>query len=88
VGAFVAGKSAIGAFDMTGNVAEWVKDISGDYPLEPTTDPIGALAGPLRIVRGGSYLSPSADGQTFARVALGGSTTSAIGFRCARTAEP
>jgi formylglycine-generating enzyme required for sulfatase activity len=85
VGQFETGKSQIGAYDMTGNVAEWVKDVSGDYPSSDVTDPVGPAAGPLRIVRGGSFLSPYTDGQTFERIALGGSTTSASGFRCARS---
>jgi hypothetical protein len=85
VGQFESGKSQIGAYDMTGNVAEWVNDVSGDYPSSDVTDPVGPAAGPLRIVRGGSFLSPYADGQTFVRIAIGGSTTSPSGLRCSRS---
>jgi formylglycine-generating enzyme required for sulfatase activity len=85
VGSLAAGKSAIGAFDMAGNVAEWVKDISGAYQDEPVTDPQGPETGTLRIVRGGSYRSPITDGQTFVRATRAGATTGTIGFRCARS---
>jgi formylglycine-generating enzyme required for sulfatase activity len=71
---------------MAGNVAEWVKDFFGSYPSTPVTDPQGPSVGSLRIIRGGSYLSIIADGQTFVRVTSAASTVGAMGFRCARSA--
>ena len=47
--------NALGIYDMTGNVREWCHDYGGDYSTEPQTDPVGAPAGLLRIVRGGAY---------------------------------
>jgi formylglycine-generating enzyme required for sulfatase activity len=43
-----------GLYDMHGNVYEWCADWYGEK-LEGGTDPVGALAGSLRVFRGGSW---------------------------------
>ena len=48
--------NAFGLYNMLGNVSEWCFDYYGDYDLENTVDPAGAVSGHLRINRGGSYI--------------------------------
>jgi len=44
-----------GLHDMHGNVWEWVEDLHCPYPERPVTDPVGACASELRVIRGGSW---------------------------------
>lgn len=44
-----------GLHDMHGNVWEWCSDWYGNYPKDPSGDPIGVSNGNLRIRRGGSW---------------------------------
>ena len=44
-----------GLYDMQGNVYEWCLDWHGDRTSDPIKDPVGALTGTTRALRGGRY---------------------------------
>ena len=72
-------------YDTLGNVWEWVADWYDEkyYQSSPTKDPRGAVSGPTRGVRGGSWGSAS----RFARVSFRGEVSPGsganVGVRCA-----
>jgi formylglycine-generating enzyme required for sulfatase activity len=85
VRSFVAGKSVFNAFDMAGNVGEWVSDWYGSYDLPPTPNPTGPPNGTQKIVRGGDYQATSSALRASHRVAMDPITrVDDIGFRCAK----
>lgn len=53
----------LGLYDMSGNLREWVWDISGPYPTGDQTDPTGPITGTYRGKRGG-YWADVANGCT------------------------
>jgi formylglycine-generating enzyme required for sulfatase activity len=101
-GQLVWGESPYGAFDMAGNVAEWVADyywdgevggvIEGGYSDLGDVDPLRIsprVAGDYRVVRGGSWVEPALLSRVYARTRSEAETRSfSRGFRCARDVTP
>lgn len=91
VGSFPLDLSGYGAFDMAGNVREWVTDwYQWDYyPIAPPQNPVGPATGVTRVLRGGSwndialYLR-----STVRKNFLPDSFDSNLGFRCASSTFP
>lgn len=90
VGSFEKGKSFYGAYDMAGNVWEWVADWYSEnyYSVSPYKNPQGPDKGSKRVIRGGSW----ANGPQDARVTNRPSSEpiyrlDVLGFRCAISAD-
>jgi formylglycine-generating enzyme required for sulfatase activity len=88
VESFPAGATWCGAFDIAGNVWEWVLDWYGaDYFVRsPRLNPIGPGDGDFRVMRGGGWTS----GEWYVRAShrnydAPGDPNSAVGFRCMTT---
>ncbi len=74
--------NSIGLFDMSGNVAEWVQDLKGDYTAVEMKNPAGSKSGNNRVVRGGSWLDEASELRTSYRSELGTRVrTNVIGMR-------
>lgn len=89
VGSYEEGKSPYGAYDMAGNVWEWVADWYDEdyYRHGPNRNPPGPTGGEEKVIRGGSW-----DFQARALLAVSRMSyaptmrTGFIGFRCAQDA--
>jgi formylglycine-generating enzyme required for sulfatase activity len=78
------GQGRWGQEDLAGNVAEWVLDAFGPYPM-PCSDCVNH-DGPDRTIRNGAFISPEAQLRTAYRSNLSPTTRSyAVGVRCARS---
>lgn len=76
-------QSPVGAYDMSGNVWEWVNDwFSADYPKIPATGP---ATGKDKVAKGGCYDSLADGVRVTERIALAPDWTDAYtGFRMAK----
>lgn len=78
-----------GIHDMLGNVCEWCLDWHGYYEAEDTSDPTGALAGTLRVSRGGGWNNDSQSCRPACRTGYApGYRSGNLGFRVALVAAP
>lgn len=85
VGNYATGRSPYGAYDMAGNVWEWVADWydSDYYSRSPSENPIGPASGDYKVARGGSWLDTDANAHAADRYSLILNTGySNVGFRC------
>jgi formylglycine-generating enzyme required for sulfatase activity len=86
VGSYSLGASPYGAFDLTGNVWEWVADWydANYYADSPAINPRGASSGDFRVLRGGSWGNVWSSLRVPNRYFTNPANTSYyVGFRCA-----
>lgn len=78
-------RSWVGAFDMSGGVAEWVADWYAPYAPQSETDSGGPAVGERRVLKGGSWFSFAAFylRAAYRDSALPDTANSTVGFRCA-----
>ena len=76
--------SALGLYDMHGNVWEWVQDFYDKtyYTASPRKNPEGPESGREHVIRGGSWAS-TAEEMAVTNRASYGKANDDIGFRCA-----
>jgi formylglycine-generating enzyme required for sulfatase activity len=87
VGSFEQGKSPYGAYDMAGNVWEWVADWydRNYYENSPVRNPTGPSSGQVRVLRGGSWIYSPVGVRSADRFWFTPTTQLVeIGFRCAQ----
>ena len=91
VGSYESGKSPYGAYDMAGNISEWVGDWHDHnyYSNSPSSNPTGPDSGFARALRGGSWSSGLILVRSALRVGVGPATSiDNVGFRCSRDVTP
>ena len=92
VASYETGKSPYGAYDLTGNVWEWVGDWYSDTYYNTlhngVVDPLGPVSGTVRSLRGGAWWSSIYVGPAFRHGYSPDYAGDGLGFRCSRSAAP
>jgi formylglycine-generating enzyme required for sulfatase activity len=91
VGSYVGGVGLYGAYDMAGNVWEWVQDwYSAEYyVVSPNKNPLGPESGTYHVVRGGAWdFTPEYVTVSDRFWGTPDSASNNFGFRCAKDATP
>ena len=86
-GAYADCASPYGVLDLAGGVSEWCSDWYDEkyYARSPLENPTGPETGVLRVVRGGTWMSPSFSTRSAVRQGIEpGFSTGMKGFRCAQ----
>jgi formylglycine-generating enzyme required for sulfatase activity len=89
VGSYEAGKSPFGAYDMAGNVWEWVNDWydARYYEKSPAKNPNGPDTGTKKVIRGAGWQNETPTVRIFTRVDSDPTIRNeSTGFRCAADA--
>ena len=73
----------LGIYDMSGNILEWCQDKYGRYSNRTQTNPIGAVDGRYRVLRGGGIWSSAKDCRVSNRISFGPSEKLGNGLRLA-----
>ncbi|MGQ0812347.1 MAG: formylglycine-generating enzyme family protein [Nitrospiraceae bacterium] len=90
VGSYDAGKSPYGAYDMAGNVWEWVADWYDPryYETSPANNPKGPENGTKKVIRGAGWQNETPTVRIFTRVDSDPTVRNeSTGFRCAADAK-
>ena len=89
VGSFRDGAGPSGVLDMAGNAWEWVADYYGaEYDPDATIAPRGPATGVYRVIRGGSWATPSfLERAAMRSQGLPDQRSLELGFRCAEDAN-
>lgn len=90
VGIYEAGKSPYGAYDMSGNVWEWVADWydAGYYAKSPDRNPKGPQTGGFKVLRSSGWQGETPQARVFTRIKSKPlDRNHSTGFRCAKDTE-
>lgn len=88
VGSYQSGISWSGAYNMGGNVSEWVADWFGDYSSDSVSNPSGFEGGNEKMLKGCSWYSNPAYCRGAARPSVSPDTRfDYLGFRCATSID-
>ena len=79
--------NALGIFDLSANVAEWVNDYYGIPDEGETTDPLGPQSAEYRVIRGSSWMNGTVTDLRISFRDYGVDGRQDVGFRIARFAE-
>ena len=91
VGHYAGDKSPYGAYDMAGNVREWVADWYDEnyYKNSPTRNPPGPASGEQAVLRGGGWVNTARNVRVPFRSRLEPAQRYGyVGIRCTKTVEP